>query len=179
MDSNVSDDLISVIELSKEVGKQKQTVFRLIKQLGIETKKLRAEDSHGQLISYVDREDAKQLKDRLKAEIDKEIDGVTNNDFGLFYLIQLEPEYDPGRIKLGFATNLNERLRSHRCSAPFAKVIGTWSCKLLWEKTAIESVTVNCEKLHTEVFRSVSINDVKDRCHRFFAVMPNLDKEET
>lgn len=43
------------------------------------------------------------------------------NDVGFFYLIQLEPEHDSGRFKLGFTMDLDGRLQKHRCSAPFAK----------------------------------------------------------
>ncbi len=43
------------------------------------------------------------------------------DDVGFFYLIQLEPEHDSGRFKLGFTMDLDGRLQKHRCSAPFAK----------------------------------------------------------
>ncbi len=94
---------------------------------------------------------------------------------GVFYLIQLEPMHDPGRIKLGFATNIKERLRSHKTAAPFSKAVKTWPCKLLWEKTAIDSVSQGCEKLHTEVFRSKSIEVIQSRCEKFFALMPTIE----
>ena len=100
---------------------------------------------------------------------------VTQLDIGgVFYLIQLEPEHDPGRYKLGFATNIEERLRTHKTAAPFSKVLKTWPCKLLWEKTAIDSVSQNCVRLHTEVFRSESIDDVQSRCEQFFKLMPKI-----
>ena len=92
----------------------------------------------------------------------------------MFYLLQLEPEHDPGRIKVGFAVNLPERLRTLRCSAPFTKVVRTWPCKVLWERTAIESVTDGCNQLHTEVFRTASIESVVQRCDQFFSLMPKL-----
>jgi hypothetical protein len=93
---------------------------------------------------------------------------------GVFYLLQLEPAHDPGRFKVGFATNLSERLRTLRCSAPFANVVRSWKCKFLWEKTAIDCVTDGCERLHTEVFRTNSINSVVARCEQFFEIMPKL-----
>ena len=46
-----------------------------------------------------------------------------------FYLIQLEPRVDPGRFKLGFASNPDERLRARRTAAPLARVVGTWPCR--------------------------------------------------
>ncbi|NJR52122.1 MAG: hypothetical protein HC780_23645 [Leptolyngbyaceae cyanobacterium CSU_1_3] len=89
-------------------------------------------------------------------------------------MIQLEPEFDPGRFKVGFAANMSERLRHLRCSAPFAVVMRTWPCRRLWEKTAIESVSDSCERLHTEVFRASSTDEIIVRCERFFAVMPPI-----
>ncbi|HRF45643.1 MAG TPA: hypothetical protein PLD30_15640 [Candidatus Competibacteraceae bacterium] len=170
-------EFISVIDIAREIGKSKQTVFKVLKRLAIEPKKLRAPETHGQLISYVSKEEAALIKTELQTTI--EVEGVETlaNESGAFYLIQLEPEYDPGRFKLGFATNIAERLRSHRCSAPFATVIQTWPCKLLWEKTAIESITSNCEKLHTEVFRADAISDIQARCNKFFSMMLSLSEE--
>jgi hypothetical protein len=84
----------------------------------------------------------------------------------------LEPDHDPGRFKVGIADNFPERLRQHRCSAPLLKVVKTWPCKRLWEKTAIDCVTEGCEKLHTEVFRTQSIELVVERANRFFELMP-------
>ena len=92
---------------------------------------------------------------------------------GVFYLIQLEPEHDPGRFKIGFASNIDERLRSHRTVAPLCQIVKTWPCKPLWEKTAIDSVCAGYERLYTEVFRAPSLAEVESRCDRFFAVMPD------
>lgn len=91
-------------------------------------------------------------------------------DHGVFYLIQLEPDFDPGRIKLGFATNMAERLRSHKCSAPFAKIVQTWPSHVLWERTAIDSVTIGCEKLYTEVFRTENLEQLISKCEEFFFI---------
>jgi len=101
-------------------------------------------------------------------------------ELGVFYVVQLEPDHDPGRFKVGFASNMAERLRAHRCSAPFSKVLKTWPCRSLWEKTAIDCVCVGCEKLHTEVFRIDSIDKVITKCDEFLALMPCLqDSNET
>ena len=93
---------------------------------------------------------------------------------GVFYLVSLESDSDPGRFKVGFGGSLPERLRALRCSAPFAKVIATWPCKRLWEKTAIDCISDDCQRIHTEVFRSASVASVRERCDRFFAMMPKL-----
>jgi hypothetical protein len=86
----------------------------------------------------------------------------------------LEPNHDPGRFKLGFATNIDERLRSHKTAAPFSKLLKTWPCKLLWEKTAIDCVSQGCIQIYTEVFRTESIDVVLSRCYQFFKLMPEV-----
>ena len=96
-------------------------------------------------------------------------------DRGVFYLIQLEPCHDPGRFKVGFASNLSERLRDHRCSAPLATVLAKWPCRPLWEKTAIDCVTQSCEQIHTEVFRTDDISAVQQRCEQFFSLMSDIE----
>jgi hypothetical protein len=175
----MAEELISVIDIARELGKSKQTIFKVLKRLRIEPKKLRAPEAHGQLISYISKEEAAELKNGIQISSDIEGSETLNNENGVFYLIQLEPEYDPGRFKLGFATNITERLRSHKCSAPFATVIQTWPSKQLWEKTAIESIASDCEKLHTEVFRAESLSKIQERCNQFFSLMPSLNEDES
>jgi hypothetical protein len=99
---------------------------------------------------------------------------VFSPDVGYFYLIQLEPEYDPFRFKVGFTTDLTGRLRHHRCSAPFAEYLKNWPCRRTWERAAIDCTTVNTEQLHTEVFRCASLEAVLARAEQFFATMPTL-----
>ncbi|MCL2065374.1 MAG: GIY-YIG nuclease family protein [Candidatus Cloacimonetes bacterium] len=99
---------------------------------------------------------------------------LISNVNGYFYLIQLEPDLDPGRFKVGFATSLEDRIRQHKCSAPLLKLKKHWACKSLWEKTIIDCITNDCEKIHTEVFRSTSIDIVIKKCDEFFDIMPKL-----
>jgi hypothetical protein len=177
----VADNVISVRDIATQHGKRKQTVFKVLKRLGIETTKERSTTGRNQLVAYVTLEDYRRLSVELDAISTREepedgdvsaADEVVSAEVGVFYLIQLEPEFDPGRFKVGFAVGMAERLRHLRCSAPFATVLRTWPCRRVWERTAIESVSVGCERLHTEVFRASSLDEVTARCERFFAVMP-------
>ena len=98
------------------------------------------------------------------------------DEMGVFYLIQLEPDHDPCRFKVGFAVNMPDRLRAHRCAAPFSKVVKKWPCKRLWEKTAIDCITATCARLHTEVYRSQSLDDIIKKADDFFNLMPEPAK---
>ena len=179
---SISEDSVSVTDLAVQLGKRKQTVFKVIRRLSIEPIKRRSAGRRGQLGSYVTAQESRLIAAELRSlALPSRTDGTLTtppqylpDDQGVFYLLQLEPEHDPGRIKVGFAVSLPERLRTLRCSAPFIKVVRTWPCKVLWERTAIESVTAGCDQLHTEVFRTASIESVLERCDRFFSLMPKL-----
>ncbi len=177
----MGDDLISVIDVARQHGKRKATVFKVLKRLGIAPAKRRNASSQNQLVACITLEEFRIVAAELQRGADRDDaeagdedrpDDFVSAEVGVFYLIQLEPEFDPGRFKVGFAAGMAERLRQLRCSAPFAMVLQTWSCRRLWERTAIDSVSVGCEKLHTEVFRAESLDEVVGRCERFFAVMP-------
>jgi hypothetical protein len=174
----MSDELISVIDLADQYGKRKQTIFKVLRRLGIETTKLRSANNRGQVIAYVTNDESRLVTNDLQSkgleqEISSSFPDALLAEQGVFYLLVLEPDHDSGRFKVGFATNLSERLRALRC-APFLQVKRTWPCKRLWEKTAIESVANGCERLHTEVFRTTSLETVLVKCDRFFELMPTL-----
>lgn len=155
----MAETLISVKEFAELNGLHKQTIFKVLKRLGIETSKSRGgSQNRGQIIAYITEHDARMVLEALasnrnfqseqKVE-EAELPEAALYDIGVFYLLRLEPEHDPNRFKVGFASNLNERLRQHRCSAPYTQVIKTWPCRRLWEKTVIECATDGCQRLHT------------------------------
>ena len=157
-----------------------QTVFKILKRLGIDTTKQRDSSRRNQLVAYITQTDLERVAIELQAIAERDESDLSDNeggdDFisaktGVFYLIQLEPQFDPGRFKVGFAASISERLRSLRCCAPFATVIRSWPCRRLWEKTAIDSVSAGCDRIHTEVFRAESMDEIVAKCERFFAVM--------
>ena len=174
----MADDVISVIDFAAQIGKRKTTVFKILTRLGIEPTKRRSSSNGGQFVSCITAEESKLVLEELTSPELSDLDGsriesaVDDAESGVFYLIELEPTHDPGRFKVGFAVNLPERLRQHRCAAPFASVVQSWPCKRLWERTAIDAVTFGCERLHTEVFRTGSMADIVVRCNAFFALMP-------
>jgi len=178
----MNDPVISVIDIARHSNKHKQTVFKVIKRLGIEMTMQRRSDSRNQMVAYVTEDDSERIAEELAGmritlsqdSTDEALDFVSA-EVGVFYLIQLEPNLDPVRFKVGFASNMTDRLRALRCSAPMAKIVATWRCRRLWEKTAIEAVTFGLERLHTEVFRAVAIEAVRQKCDAFFDVMPPLE----
>jgi hypothetical protein len=179
----MGDDLISVMDVANYYGKHKQSIFKILRRLEIDTNMVRNSSSKNQLVAYITQDDFQRVSEVLVPSVkrqevnqddDEEAVAFVSAEVGVFYLIQLEPSVDPGRFKVGFAANMPDRLRALRCSAPFASIIKKWPCKRLWEKTAIDCVSVGCERLHTEVFRVSSLDAVVSRCEQFFSQMPSL-----
>ncbi|MCK6535961.1 MAG: hypothetical protein L6Q84_23575 [Polyangiaceae bacterium] len=180
----MTDARVALVDLADELQLHKQTIFKLVTKLNIATIKVREPERRNQLIATVSDADAALIRAegaRIRASSDAGVDesGALVDDAGVFYLIQLEPQHDPGRFKVGYSVELEGRLQKHRCSAPFATVVKTWPCKRTWERAAIDCATAGCEQLHTEVFRSASLDDVAKRADGFFAVMPSLGNVAT
>ncbi len=169
--------IIALAELADELGTHKQTLFKIAKRLGIQPVKRRDPTRGNQLISLVTETDAAVIRDAFaqgrRSGVQDSSDVVEfAPDEGWFYLVQLEPQRDPGRYKVGFTTDLDGRLRHHRCSAPFAAYLKTWPCKRLWERAAIDCLTAGAEQLHTEVFRAKSLEGAREKGDRLFEIMP-------
>lgn len=173
----MKDNLIAVVEVASQLNKDKKYIFKIINRLGIDKSLEKSSEARGQKIAYITYSDFERVKEYIISSNTEQQEIVDSSSGGVFYLIQLEPEFDPSRFKLGFATNIEERIRSHKTSAPYSKIVKTWPCKLLWEKTAIESVTQGCEQVYTEVF-SGDIESVCKRCDNFFALMPCLEDQK-
>ncbi len=183
----MNQDSISVIDAASEIGLDKRNVFKILKRLGIETflERSSASNHRGQAIAHISLDDFESLRQDTasKATTASATDPDTGDvdyvpvDTGNFYVIQLEPEHDSGRFKVGFAVSIAERLRSHRCSAPFATLVKSWPCRRVWERTAIDCVTAGCVQLHTEVFRTSGLANVVARCDQFFAMMPQIVRD--
>lgn len=181
--SDVPEDLVSdriaIPELADELQCRKQTLFKIAKRLGITPVKRRDADRRNQLVATVTPAEALAIRSELLTKVKTVVESgvdveqlITGN--GFFYLMQLEPEHDPGRIKLGFTTDIDGRLRKHRCSAPFAQCLKSWPCRRHWERTAIDCLTAGLAQLHTEVFRAPSLDEVITQGNQFFSLMPSV-----
>jgi hypothetical protein len=119
-------DRIAVAELADELGTYPATIFKIAKRLGIQPVKRRDSARGGQQIALVTAAEASAIREEFStgrwAGDQASGDGAPSAaDEGMFNLIQVEPEHDPGRFKVGFTSDLEGRLRHHRCSAPFAQ----------------------------------------------------------
>ena len=126
----MSDELISVSEIAKIHARHRSVIHKIIGRLGIETHSIKSEEVRGQKSVYIAQRDYELLKGALNNPPSSKASEDINESSGYFYIIQLEPTFDAGRFKLGFTMSVDDRLRSHRTSAPFAAVVQYWPCKL-------------------------------------------------
>lgn len=187
MSDSSTQERIAIVDLADDLEVRKQRIFKVLRRLGIRPTQRREPSRGNQNVATVTASEASAIR----AEIVKSsvTPGVDNNlplggpaiyysdDVGFFYLIQLEPGHDPGRFKVGFTTDLEGRLQKHRCAAPFAQYLCSFPSKRVWERAAIDCVTNECERLHTEVFRAERLEEVASRVQSFFSMMPSLEVE--
>lgn len=93
---------------------------------------------------------------------------------GYFYIMSIAPEI-PNRLKMGFSTNPDGRVKELRVFSPSAEILNSWRCRWTWEQTAIASITRNgCNQLANEVFDCEDVEGVIKNAEQFFALMPEL-----
>jgi hypothetical protein len=179
-----ADEGIAVVDLADELQVRKQTIFKVLKRLGIQATRRREMDRGNQYIAVISNVEVDAVRIELSRTARSKQPSLSgsdavylNEEFGVFYLMQLEPDHDPGRFKVGFTTDLEGRLRKHRCSAPFIRPLKSWPCRRTWERAAMDCMTIEAEKLHTEVFRAKSLESIGERGDRFFSLMPSLAGE--
>lgn len=169
--------LVALVDLADELQINRSSIFKIYKRLDIQPTKRRDAARGNQLTLLVSEAQASVIRADVRGNRRTDSAGRSDapeflSDEGWFYLIQLEPALDPGRIKVGFTTDRDGRISNHRCSEPFAVYHKSWPCRRTWERTAIDCVTAGLEQLHTEVFRGPSVEAVAARGDQFFLLMP-------
>ena len=165
-------------DLANELGIDKSNLRKYIleKVSEVEFIKVRTPETRGQVTLALTIEDAEIVRQtRESAGFTTDKLPVIKNGSGVFYVIQVIPELDPGRVKLGFASGINARLQAHRTVAPTAKIIKTWDCKRTWESAALASATrEGCELIASEIFKCDSLDGLIERIDMFFEQMPDI-----
>jgi hypothetical protein len=167
-------EYVTLKDLSAEFGLDRSNLRKYLLANDFEFVKVRTAESGHQLTLALTLEDAEAARTLRENEGYFRKTIVIENGYGYFYIIQLVPEFDPLRVKLGFASNVDTRLQAHRTAAPTAKLIKAWRCKKIWEQTAIDSITrCDCKLIMNEVFTCDSIDALVERTDRFFEIMPD------
>ena len=171
-----NDEFVSIKDLAARLGMDRSHARRYVLKLGYAFHKRRTSDSGSQLTLCVTSAEAAQI---ISQRADKGFLAstvVAVSDVGVFYVIQLVPDLDPMRLKLGFAASLEQRFLEHRTAAPTARVLRAWPCKRSWERTAMDALTrEGCRLILNEVFECDEPNALVGRGEAFFSLLPQPD----
>ena len=169
-----TEEYMTLSSLANELGMDRSNLIKYVKKHGIETHKRRTADSRGQptlAVTYIQAEQIRQMRRQEGFGVEAV---APISDSGEFYIIQLVPELDPRRLKLGFAENVNGRLSQHRTAAPTATVLKSWPCKRAWEKTVMDALTIErCRLIQNEVFECDSYEDLLRIADELFDILPD------
>ena len=172
----VSDDYVSIKDLAKRLGMDRSHARRYVMKLGYSFHKRRTPESGSQLTLCVTSAEADEIASQRADKGFAASTVVAISDVGVFYVIQLVPDLDPKRSKLGFAESLEQRLSQHRTAAPTARVLRAWPCKRSWESTAIDALTrEGCRLILNEVFECDEPTTLVTRGDTFFSMLPAPD----
>ncbi len=163
-------DYVSLKELAKELGIDRSGLRRYVLKSGIVPVNIRTADSRSQLTLALHVDDAEAIRQlRQKQGFGVVKFAPVENTNGCFYVIQLVPDLDPNRVKLGFANDVMTRLSAHQTAAPTATLLKAWSCKRSWEGPIIEGVTrIGCRLISNEVYECEDLEALVKRCDEFF-----------
>jgi len=165
---------ISIKHLAEKLGMDRSHARRYVLKLGFKPLKRRTADSGSQLTLTVTTEEAEAILKHRRDHGFTAQGKAVESEAGTFYVIQLIPEFDPKRIKLGFAIDLNDRLAQHRTAAPTAKVLQSWPCKRSWEVTVTDCLSsVACRHILNEVFECNNLDDLVRRGDELFRILPD------
>lgn len=171
---------VTLKELASALGLERSNARKWLllqsEKLGIHSRRARTRSSNGQEALVWTASDAVMLVKR-REELGFSVGGVPtpqvpSNGNGVFYLIRLAPDLAPGRIKGGWADNIAQRIRDHRCAAPTCELVREWPCRKVWEAAALAVVaSVARQKLSTEVFDVADIDAVCTRLDMLFGLL--------
>jgi len=168
------EEYISIKHLAERLGMDRSHARRYVLRLGFKPAKRRTRDSGNQLTLTLTSDEADSV---LKHRAEQGFAGQSKAveiETGVFYVIQLVPELDPRRVKLGFAIDLNDRLVQHRTAAPTAKVLKSWACKRSWEATVMDCLASrDCRHILNEVFECENLESLVNRGDDLFSILPN------
>lgn len=164
---------VTLKDLAVELGIDRSNLRKYVLNHGLAPLSVRASGSRGQATLALTEADAEAVRALRHNEGFQDSGTPVENGEGHFYLVQLVPEFNPNRVKLGFALDANTRLDAHRTAAPTATLVKVWKCKRSWEGAAIASLTrVECELIANEVYECKSIDRLIARGDEFFGLMP-------
>lgn len=172
-------EYVSLKQLADELGMDRSNLRKYVIREDFSMTKRRLPDSGNQTVLAFTEEEAERIKERRETNGFGASLGIVDDGIGFFYIIQIVPDLDPNRVKLGYARNVGQRLQQHRTTSPTAQLVQHWPCKEVWEQAVIDCVTQKgCKLVGGEVYDCENVTTLTETGHRFFEVMPEIAGEE-
>lgn len=172
------DRRISLRQLAKRMRvNSSQARKYILFRLKMNPPQSRTPDSRGKRTYVFTQDEAERIVMQREAEF-PDPDGTSSassvdTESGFFYLVHLCPDLSGNRVKLGFAVNVEQRVRQHQTAAPTACLLRSWPCKPTWEAAAIDAMTkTDCTLVREEVYDCENIQGLIERGDAFFGLMP-------
>lgn len=162
--------------LAVELGYSKAAFHRVVRRIGIEPRRVRSDFSRGQRTLAITVEEAGRVRaatqERGMTLLESE---TTHPDDGVFYAVVVDP-IRPDRVKLGFTSDLEQRLSSYRTSSPEVQVLFAIPCRRGWEATTMAALTnvEGCSQVGREVFDYADSDALVERSRNWFALLPQV-----
>jgi len=172
------EEFVSLRRLAEMLGINQSQTRKYVLKLGYSPPQARTPDSRGKLTYVFTKEACEAIITTRRQQGfmmgDTRGTPVVSEDVGVFYIIQIIPELDPNRLKLGFAANVQERLAQHRTSAPTARILRSWPSRRTWEPTLIDCVgSRGCELILNEVYECADLAALLDYAEALFKMLPD------
>ena len=171
---------ITLKDLAIEFGIDRSHCRKFVLSLGIEMFDVRLPGQRGtplKALSAADADVARAERNRRGFQVaasrsnpDTAASAVVEPQ-GSFYIIALDPEARPGRLKFGYAQNVQGRLAEHRCAAPGAVLLGDWPAQRSWEPCIMAALSLGAEQVGAEVFDVQDVAVVLDKAKRFMGML--------
>lgn len=178
----MAEEYVLLSTLAQEWGIDKSNARKYVLKHGFDFVRVRGDDPSHQAVLSLSASDAELIREIRSQEGYRSGDDAARpmeNGIGVLYVVQMVPELDPLRVKLGYASDVERRLMSYRTICPTAVVAKTWMCRPSWEKAAIDSLTAEgCALIGGEVYQCSSIDGLLQRGDMFFSCMPSLVAEK-
>ena len=169
---------ITLKDLAAEFGIDRSGCRKFILSLGIETFDVRLPGQRGtplKAISVPNADLARTERNRRGFQVGRPTPDTAASTVvesqGSFYIIVLDPEARPSRLKFGYAQNVQGRLAEHRCAAPGAVLLGEWPAQRSWEPCIMAALSLGAERVGAEVFDVQDVAVVLDKAERFMGML--------
>ncbi|HKB03627.1 MAG TPA: hypothetical protein VKD90_15495 [Gemmataceae bacterium] len=164
------DDFVSLAQLAAELGLDRMRLRDCVFRSGVRPRKIRVGRAGNGVALVITEQEAARFRAFHEYVAGRP---VPPGRAGYFLAVQLVPDLDPRRLKLGFTLDLRAWSVHFRVAAPTAVVAGCWRCRENWVATVIDCVSARgCSAIADSVFNCDDVPELVARANALFGLLP-------